>query len=235
MYSKPIFRRRARRVYPELRSASTVRSDSVAPSVRAGLIVAVGVFVLFVVTAAVYVRRVSTDIALSNARDVITARVNDAVLQTLAEGDYEGDYFVTFQKSDSGEIAAVSCNMAHINAFTSRLLEIILGAEGDGSITVGIPIGNLTGATLLMGRGPKLPVKIMLLSSSGTEFSNSVVTAGINQTKHQINLTVRVDMDLLLPWGTEHDKVQTEVLIADTVIVGKVPDTYLNMQQTKGG
>lgn len=235
MYSKPIFRRRARRVYPELRSSSAGRTGSVAPSVRAGLIVGVGVFVLFAVTAAVYIRRVSTDIALSDARDVITARVNDAVLQTLAEGDYEGDYFVTFQKSDSGEITAVSCNMAHINAFTSQLLEKILGAGTDGSITVGIPIGNLTGATLLMGRGPKLPVKIMLLSSSDTEFSNSVVTAGINQTKHQINLTVSVDMDLMLPWGTEHDKVQTEVLIADTVIVGKVPDTYLNMQQTKGG
>lgn len=235
MYSKPIFRRRARRVYPELRSASAVRSGSVAPGVRAGLIVGVGVFVLFAVTAAVYVRRVSTDIALLNARDVITARVNDAVLQTLAEGDYEGDYFVTFQKSDNGEITAVSCNMAHINAFTSRLLDKILGVGEDGSITVGIPIGNLTGATLLMGRGPKFPVKIMLLSSSGTEFSNSVVTAGINQTKHQINLTVSVDLDLMLPWGTKHDKVKTEVLIADTVIVGKVPDTYLNMQQMKGG
>lgn len=235
MYSKPILRRRSRRVYPEIRAAHAARSDSIAPGIRAGLIVGVGIFVLFAVTLAVYVRRVSTDIASADARDVITARVNDAVLNTIADGDYEGDYFVTFQKSDSGEITAVSSNMARINSFTSRLLEkILLGGE-DGAITVGIPIGNLTGAALLMGRGPKLPVKIMLLSSSSIEFSNSVVTAGINQTKHQINLTVSVDMDLMLPWGTKSDSVETQVLIADTVIVGKVPDTYLNMQQTKGG
>lgn len=235
MYSKPIFRRRSRRVYPEIRAAHAAHSGSIAPGIRAGLIVGVGVFVLFAVTLAVYVRRVSTDIASADARDVITARVNDAVLNTLAEGDYEGDYFVTFQKSDSGEITAVSSNMARINSFTSRLLEKILLCGEDGAITVGIPIGNLTGAALLMGRGPKLPVKIMLLSSSSIEFSNSVVTAGINQTKHQINLTVSVDMDLMLPWGTKSDSVETQVLIADTVIVGKVPDTYLNMQQTKGG
>ena len=62
------------------------------------------------------------------------------------------------------------------------------------------------------------------------EFSNSIVTAGINQTKHQINLNVIVDIDILIPWGTESAQVVTEVLIADTVVVGKVPDTYLTMQ-----
>ena len=62
------------------------------------------------------------------------------------------------------------------------------------------------------------------------EFSNSIVTAGINQTKHQINLNVIVDIDILIPWGTESAQVVTEVLIADTGVVGKVPDTYLNMQ-----
>ena len=69
-----------------------------------------------------------------------------------------------------------------------------------------------------------------MLTSSRVEFSNSVVTAGINQTKHQINLEVFVDIDILIPWGTESAQVTSEVMIADTVIVGKVPDTYLNMQ-----
>ena len=81
-----------------------------------------------------------------------------------------------------------------------------------------------------MGRGPKIPVRIIVLSSSSVEFSNSIVTAGINQTKHQINLCVTVDMQILVPWGTEDTEVSTDVLIADTVIVGKVPETYLNMQ-----
>ena len=62
------------------------------------------------------------------------------------------------------------------------------------------------------------------------EFNNSIVTAGINQTKHQINLEVIVDIDILVPWGTESSQVMTEILIADTIVVGQVPDTYLNVQ-----
>jgi len=56
-----------------------------------------------------------------------------------------------------------------------------------------------------------------------------VVTAGINQTKHQINLEIIVDIDILIPWGTESAQVVTEVMIADVVVVGKVPETYLNI------
>ena len=67
------------------------------------------------------------------------------------------------------------------------------------------------------------------MTSSRVEFNNSIVTAGINQTKHQINLEVIVDIDILVPWGTESTQVVTEVLIADTIVVGRVPDTYLSM------
>ena len=81
-----------------------------------------------------------------------------------------------------------------------------------------------------MGRGPKVPLKIIVLTSSRVEFNNSIVTAGINQTKHQINLEVIVDVEILVPWGSETSQVVTEVLIADTVVVGQVPQTYLNTQ-----
>ena len=68
------------------------------------------------------------------------------------------------------------------------------------------------------------------MTSSRVEFNNSIVTAGINQTKHQINLEVIVDIDILVPCGTESTQVITEVLIADTIVVGRVPDTYLSME-----
>ena len=66
------------------------------------------------------------------------------------------------------------------------------------------------------------------------EFRNNIVTAGINQTKHQISLLVIVDIDVLVPWGTESAQVCTELLIADTVVVGQVPETYLNFDQNEG-
>lgn len=231
MYSKPLFNRKSRRIRPKARSAE---GDVSFAAARAAIIIGTGLFILFAVCTAIYINRISTHIAAADARDVITAKVNDAVLETLREGEYEGDYFVTFQKSSGGDITAVSCNMARINTLTSTILDKLVSTKRDNTVKIGIPLGNLTGVSLLMGRGPKIPVKVMLLSSSRVEFSNSILTAGINQTKHQIDLTVTVDMELMLPWGTKTDTVSTDVLIADTVIVGRVPDMYLNMQQTKG-
>ena len=148
----------------------------------------------------------------------------------MRDGDYSADYFVTFEKSEAGEITAISSNMARINALSAKILDRIVGATDTHMLTVNIPVGNLTGVSLLMGRGPKVPVKIITMTSSRVEFNNSIVTAGINQTKHQINLEVIVDIDILVPWGTESTQVITEVLIADTIVVGRVPDTYLSME-----
>ena len=167
---------------------------------------------------------------MSDASDIVTVSVNSAVNDLMNKGEYSGDYFVDFQKTEQGEVTAISCNMARINALSSLILEKVVGSINSNTITVGIPVGNLTGISLLMGRGPKVPVKIVMMTSSRVEFNNSIVTAGINQTKHQINLEVIVDVDILVPWGTESTQVVCEVLIADTVVVGKVPQTYLNMQ-----
>ena len=235
MYRRSLFRRRPRYTY----TTGTVGGSASAPTRRARygaryiMLIAAAVFVLAAVSSSIYLKKISTEIAIADAKDVITAKVNDAVIQTLAEGDYDGEQFVTFQKSESGEVTAISSNMARINELSSKILDKVVGSTQDNTITIEIPSGNLTGVSLLMGRGPRIPVRIVVLSSSRVEFSNGIVTAGINQTKHQISLRVTVDMEILVPWGTENTQVSTDVLIADTVIVGKVPDTYLNMQQNE--
>lgn len=185
---------------------------------------------LFLCCAAIFLKDLSAQIAVSDASDVVTARINNTISDIMREGDYSGDYFVSFEKTATGELTAINSNMARINALSAEILDRVVGVTENHTITVEIPIGNLTGMSLLMGRGPKVPVKIIVLTSSRVEFNNSVVTAGINQTKHQINLEVIVDIDVLIPWGTESTQVVTEVLIADTVIVGKVPETFFNME-----
>lgn len=185
---------------------------------------------LFLSGATMFLKDISCQIAVSDASDIVTVQINNAIADIMAEGDYGGDYFVTFEKNDSGEVTAISSNMAKINTLSAEILERVVGATENRTLSVRIPAGNLTGISLLMGRGPEVPVKIIVLTSSRVEFNNSIVTAGINQTKHQLNLDVIVDIDILIPWGTESTQVISEVMIADTVVVGKVPETYLNMQ-----
>ena len=227
MAYRRIFRRRPRRRYAEPAPAfagGPRRSRGIS------ILFLLVALLLFLAAASLYLKDVSTAIAVSDASDAVTVSINNAIADIMRDGDYSADYFVTFEKSEAGEITAISSNMARINALSAKILDRIVGATDTHMLTVNIPVGNLTGVSLLMGRGPKVPVKIITMTSSRVEFNNSIVTAGINQTKHQINLEVIVDIDILVPWGTESTQVITEVLIADTIVVGRVPDTYLSME-----
>ena len=224
-YRRPL-RRRSAYIYSTGAAA--------APRQRRGLPLALlfilAILCLFLAAVAVFLKDLSSQIAVSDASDIVTVQINNAIADIMAEQDYSGDYFVSFEKSATGEVTAISSNMARINALSARILHQVVGATENRTIEIGIPVGNLTGISLLMGRGPNIPVQIIVLTSSRVEFNNSIVTAGINQTKHQINLEVIVDIDILVPWGTENAQVVTEILIADTIVVGQVPDTYLNVQ-----
>ena len=225
MVRRPFFRRRVGNG-PEKRTKKRRR--------RAPLLLLLLGFGAFLVASALYLKRISGQIAVSDACDIMTTQVNAAITQVLQEGDYDADWFVSFEKNEAGEVTAISSNMTHINALSALLLDRVIGLTGNRNLTVSIPAGNLTGLSLLMGRGPGIPVEIMVLTSSHVEFRNNIVTAGINQTKHQISLLVIVDIDVLVPWGTESAQICTELLIADTVVVGQVPETYLNFDPNEG-
>ena len=195
------------------------------------LLILLAALILFLAGAAMFLKDISCQIAVSDASDIVTVQTNNAIAALMAEGDFQSGDFVSFEKNASGEVTAIHSNMAKINLLSTRILERVVGATEDRTLTVYIPAGNLTGVSLLMGRGPSVPVRIIMLTSSRVELGDSVITAGINQTKHQICLNVIVDVDILIPWGTESTQVVTEVMIADTLVVGKVPDTYLNVQK----
>ena len=195
------------------------------------LLILLAALILFLAGAAMFLKDISCQIAVSDASDIVTVQTNNAIAALMAEGDFQSGDFVSFEKNASGEVTAIHSNMAKINLLSTRILDRVVGATENRTLTVYIPAGNLTGVSLLMGRGPSVPVRIIMLTSSRVELGDSVITAGINQTKHQICLNVIVDVDILIPWGTESTQVVTEVMIADTLVVGKVPDTYLNVQK----
>lgn len=176
-----------------------------------------------------FLRDVAGAMALSDAVDMITASVNDSINERMRSEEYDYDYFVTLEKDDSGSVTAISANMARINSLSSEILRDVIGDTGNGEIELSLPIGNLLGSNLTLGRGPEIPVKIIMLTSSYADFRNEISSAGINQLRHQIVLELRVDIDVLLPWEMRSTQVLSEVLIAETIIVGKVPDTYLNV------
>ena len=179
-----------------------------------------------------YFRELSRQMVLSDATDLMTLCINDTISRKFAEEDYDYDYFVNLEYGADGSVTAVQTNMARINALSSELLSDIVHAADGGQLSLSIPVGNVLGSSLLLGKGPELPVDITMLTSSHVDFKNELSDAGINQTKHQIKLDVVVDIDVIMPWQTISTQVVSEILIAETVILGDVPDTYLNWGST---
>lgn len=177
-----------------------------------------------------FLKDIAGQIALSDATDMITEAVNRVIGEKMKEGQYDYDYFVTLQRDGEGRITAISANMARINTLSSDILQTVIDTTNSGELDLEIPLGNLLNSNLLLGRGPDVPVKIIMLTSSRADFRNELSDAGINQTRHQIILEVKVDIDVLMPWDVRSTQVISEVIIAETIIVGSVPDTYLQIQ-----
>lgn len=195
------------------------------------LLIVLSILSVVIVPPSLYLRNAASQMALSDAIDCVTLAINEAIHREMAEGVYDYNYFVNLEKDAEGKITAVTSNMARINMLSSSLLQDIVNTAGGGEMNISVPLGNLIGTNLLHGRGPDVPVKIIMLTSSYADFRNDISAAGINQIRHQIVLEVMVDIDVLIPWETLSTRVVSEVLVAETVIVGNVPDMYFEAQK----
>ena len=155
--------------------------------------------------------------------------INDAINMQIEIGDIQYERIVYFEKDLDGRITALKTNMSEINRLKTSILNLIndeiLAMD---SSQLGIPLGSLILPEILSGRGKEIPVKIIAIRNSDAYFESNFTQAGINQTLHTLSMNVLVDVSVLILGKTEHFTVSSQVVVAQTVIVGDVPDTYLN-------
>lgn len=166
------------------------------------------------------------ELAVSQTSNRITAAVDGAVSeQAVAYND-----LVTLERTSNGDIVALTSNMAYANVLRAELLATALQAlDGLESMEMSIPLGTILDWELFSGLGPDIHVRILYTGTASAEFENAFSSSGINQTCHQINFHVKADISVLLPGQQEKTTVSTKVCVAETVIVGKVPETYLQV------
>lgn len=186
-------------------------------------------FLAFLIPAARFFRTLTGAMAISNAADRINRSVSDIVEEKMRQVGEEDRRFVLLEKDVNGAVTAILTDTSQVNILSAELLEAVIEASDAGDLDLRIPLGDLLGFSLLLGKGPKVPVKITLLSSSRVNFRNVLASAGINQTKHQLLLEVHVDADVLLPWEIRSTSIVNEVLLAETIVVGGVPETYVTI------
>lgn len=186
---------------------------------------------LFAIFAAFYfqhnVTKVLISVSEATMRAHTTVAINDAVYYTLSDGVRYED-LVTIERNSEGAVTTVSANALKINKIARDAAAISQSNLKNLSLNgIPVPLGALTGIEALAGFGPRINIRIIPVSSVTCAFSSNFESVGINQTKHSVYLNVIADISIVMPSKTENFLVTTDILVCECVIVGGIPDTYL--------
>jgi sporulation protein YunB len=185
------------------------------------------VFAVIVILFRIRYNQVILDLAKTQVTNSTSDLINDAVARQIAGGNIQYDSIVYFEKDVNGKITALKTNIGEVNRIKTDTLNTI----NDEILAIdhtdlGIPLGSLFLPEMLSGKGPQIPVKILSIRNSDGYFESNFVQAGINQTLHQVHMYVLVDVAVLVLGRTIIFTVESDVVVAETIIVGDVPDTF---------
>lgn len=169
-----------------------------------------------------------TSLAQTQVKNATSDLINDAIDSQITNGTIRYDRMVYFEKDLEGKITALKTNMSEVNRLKTELLNLI----NDEILTIdsdhlGIPLGSLVFPEFFGGRGPLIPVQILAIRNSEASFFSEFSQAGINQTLQRLNMQVSVDVSVLVLGEVYDFSISSQVVIAETVIVGQVPDMFL--------
>ena len=171
-------------------------------------------------------------LATAQVADEASDLIAEAIAAQMELDDISYDSLIVLEKDAGGRLLALRTDMNQLGRLRSETLSIINRRILDeGETELGVPLGSVLLPALFSGRGPRLPVRVLTVSNSDAEFRSSFQAAGINQTLHRITMEVALNVTLLTPAGTRSVRVDSGVVVAETVLIGQVPGTVI---QTDG-
>jgi len=203
----------------------------VRPGLRPGIFLLIFTLLLssFIFWADSKVRPLVSQLAVAKVHILASQMVNDAVTDYIAVQGLQYSDLIHFEKDWEGNIAALKTDMSRVNTLKSNVIHNVnTRLTAMKTTEIRIPLGNVVSGELLAGRGPGIPIRLVPYGVVNAAFQNSFTSAGINQTRHQIMMDITVDIGVLLPGSTTETAVTVQVSVAETVIVGRVPDSYVN-------
>lgn len=204
--------------------------------VRGKLILVIIFTFLFILFFNSQIRPVIESITANEAKIKSVNTINSAVLDELNQENVSYDDLITVQRAEDGQVLAITTNMVKMNELKAKIISNIQNKLSNDTYTsVGIPLGTLVGGDVFHGWGPQIPLKATLSGNVSADFKSSLESAGINQTKHQIYLDVKTSIYSFLPGFDTTVDVGTNILVAETVIVGSVPQVVANMNGSNAG
>ncbi|MCL2540694.1 MAG: sporulation protein YunB [Firmicutes bacterium] len=177
---------------------------------------------------AYYINPIIVAISEARVKSYTVRAVNDAI-QTVFRSSNIYDDLIEILYDNNGDISAIQTKSAAINFLSKELVrEALNNVEDMGANGFGIPIGSFTGMPILVGRGPEVIIRLIPIGSVHSNFISQFVAAGINQTNHRIYLNMETRVSLILPVVHRTITSVANVLICESIIIGKVPHVYFS-------
>ncbi|MCI5547547.1 MAG: sporulation protein YunB [Clostridiales bacterium] len=189
------------------------------------LAVLAGLFILFTRN----LSPILISMAEARARQLAVEAMNRAIAEVMDSSVTYTD-LMRVSHDSSGRVSMLEANATLMNeiasaaALTAQSKLDTLADEG-----VGLPLFAALGIDLFSGAGPIIRVSITPVGAVSTRFVTSFESAGINQTRHEISLEASVVMRIVIPAGADSVSVSTYVPIAESIIVGSVPESYVSV------
>ena len=173
--------------------------------------------------------------AVAEVRAICTNSVNLAVTTVVGGGLKYDDLFTVVKDSD-GDVSMVQATSPQINLISREIANLAqANLDALGSQEISVPAGTFTGLALLMGMGSEVTISVIPIGSALCDFVSYFTSAGINQTLHKIYINVHAVISIVTPIDEPTITVTAEVLVAENLIVGDVPQFYFGNSVQNGG
>ena len=189
------------------------------------LIIGLGIYKLILS----YLEPVFEALCEEKTKSIATIIANEQSSKVMEKYQYEELF--TVEKDENGNIKIIKSNVICMNNLISDLTGNIQ-KEFDAleKTRINIPMGSLTGKYFLSGMGPDIPVHVRLIGNIDTDVKSEFSAQGINQTLHRVYLNLECKMKILTPIRNYDGDIINQVMIAEHVIVGDIPETYYNLE-----
>jgi sporulation protein YunB len=166
-------------------------------------------------------------IAEVKAREIATRAINESVHAKVSK-EIKYEDLISIRTDADGNITMMQANTIMMNLLASEVaLTVQDNIKQIKASSVKVPLGNVFESPLLARYGPKIDIAVTPIGMANVDFTTEFEESGINQTRHRIYLVVKTNVKIIVPFSTNTTTVETSVPIAETIIVGKVPESYI--------
>ncbi len=176
---------------------------------------------------------------LQKSETIVKAKAVDTISEVsmnVFSSEFKYDDVIKIDKDLEGNINLIRADTIKLNKLSS---EIALQCNDElrkmGNIGIDVPMGWITERSVFYDLGPEINIKIQPIGNINIDYDSKFESAGINQTRHKIYLNVRAMVRVIVPLHSQDVEVTCDIPVAETIVVGKIPETALDFSGIKNG